>query len=317
MKKKKIRNFIAYSTLVAFLGTGAYLQLCHKKSTVYTDEVATFCESFDDDDFLIAAHRGFSGKDIENSLGAIIWANNSPFVDFIEIDVRLSDDGVLFVAHDNSVKTDNGKSFLISEHSTEEIQNTDYIYRPSNLLAIFKSLGSCSDGEIIRTKFFDSYDKAYKIPTLDEALKSCGDKTILLDLKFEDDYEDFVSALMASLVDIEDGKVILQSANLELLTRMKGDYPQYRYLAIIDEESELCRASCFSMIGIRKNLVSYDLVSKLIESGIDVAIWTINSANELKNIIDEVNDYHDDIIYISDHPDMVAYQLSKQKKKDY
>jgi Glycerophosphoryl diester phosphodiesterase len=74
--------------------------------------------------FFVVAHRGASGYEPENTLRAVRRALEMG-VDAVEVDVRLSGDGVPVVIHDESVdRTTNGKG-LVKSMSVEELRRLD------------------------------------------------------------------------------------------------------------------------------------------------------------------------------------------------
>ena len=74
--------------------------------------------------FFVVAHRGASGYEPENTLRAVRRALEMG-VDAVEVDVRLSRDGVPVVIHDETVdRTTNGRG-LVRSMSVEELRRLD------------------------------------------------------------------------------------------------------------------------------------------------------------------------------------------------
>jgi glycerophosphoryl diester phosphodiesterase len=74
--------------------------------------------------FFVVAHRGASGYEPENTLRAVRRALETG-VDAVEVDVRLSRDGVPVVIHDETVdRTTNGRG-LVRSMSVEELRRLD------------------------------------------------------------------------------------------------------------------------------------------------------------------------------------------------
>ena len=71
------------------------------------------------------------------------------------------------------------------------------------------------------------------------------------------------------------------------------------------------------MIGVKKSLVSIDSIRSAFESGQLVSVWTVNSTDDVKDISSSLGDYYDDVIYITDYPDVIAHELNliKLEKK--
>ena len=103
MKKNKIRNLVIFSTIIC-LGTCTVAAKNVKASGIkYLNDTTRFAKEIDSDEFFIAAHRGFSSLGVENSADSIICASNEEYIDYIEIDARLTKDGKIILAHDNKL----------------------------------------------------------------------------------------------------------------------------------------------------------------------------------------------------------------------
>lgn len=321
MRFKSLKLFLAYSSFVAIVGSGLFFSLCRSKSDDFDDYVYRFSEMMDDDagkvddidSVLIAAHRGHCDDYVENTNAAFENASNSMLVDYIEVDVRLTSDNKLVVVHNNSVLCDNGQKLCISTSNEEDVVNSQFIHFPANALKDFLiSLWNDTEGRLVRKRFFSTYGKKYFIPSVDEAFASCGEKDILLDLKFKDDFERFENALFCFLDSCYyEGDVILQSADLESLKRLQEKHPNYTYSAIINSESDFEYCDSFDVLGIRKNLVGCNQTLDALKNGKDVLVWTINSVDELNSVRCQLGDFSNNIIYVTDYPNMVAAELNK------
>ena len=321
MRLRSLKLFLAYSSFATVVGSGLFFGLCRSKSNEFANDVYRFSEMMDevgskktdDDSFLIAAHRGNCDNYVENTEEAFESASVSNMVDFIEIDVRLTDDNKLVVVHNNLVLCDSGQDFCISTSCEEDIVGSEYIYLPaSGLKEFFGSFFNDTEGRLIRDRFSSTYGKNYHIPSVEDAFDSCGGKLILLDLKFKDDFERFESALFKFLDNFYyEGEVILQSADLESLKMLQKKHPDYTYLAIVNSENDFAYCDSFDMLGVRKNLVGCDETLDALRRGKGLSVWTINSADEVSSVREHLGDYSNDVIYVTDYPKMVASELSK------
>ena len=97
---------------------------------------------------------------------------------------------------------------------------------------------------------------------------------------------------------------------------IKDNLPQYNYLALIDENSELKYIDEFENIGVRKDFVTNRKVQKAIrDDDRIVAIWTLNSSDSINTCLNSLDDYYNDVIYITDYPDVTAGVVNKNKPK--
>lgn len=318
MKKSKIRKFTACTVVIALLGTCGAMKLCREKSADFADQVVDFIDDFESDDFLIAAHRGFSSIEVENSSLAFSAAAGVEFVDYIEIDVRLTADNKLICAHNNSVVNVDGEKCSISELTLDDVKSETFVYNSVKYRELVGSLFSDTDGNIIRKRMFELLGENYSIGELKEALSLCGDKKIILDLKFEDNFDEFVSTLMEDISAFNTEQIILQSADLDLLKKLQEMYPSYNYLAIVNSEDDFSYCDSFQMLGVRKNLIDSSFVDDAIDDGKHLSVWTINTTDELEDIAKSLGEDFDDVIYVTDYPDVISSHLdtiSKQMKK--
>lgn len=318
MKKSKIRKFTACTVVIALLGTCGAMKLCREKSVDFADQAADFIDDFESDDFLIAAHRGFSSIEVENSSLAFSAAASVEFVDYIEIDVRLTADNELVCAHNNSVMSADGEEYFISNRRLADIKSETFVYNSTKYRELLESLFSDTEGYIVRKRMLDLFGENYSIGELKEALSLCGDKKIILDLKFEDNFDEYVEALMKDISGFNSEQIILQSADLELLKKLQEMFPSYNYLAIVNSEDDFSYCDSFQMLGVRKNLIDSSFVDDAIDDGKHLSVWTINTTDELEDIAKSLGEDFDDVIYVTDYPDVISSHLdtiSKQMKK--
>lgn len=315
MKFKTLKLFLTYSSCSAVIASGLFFNLCRNKSNDFSDFVYEFSEDIDDDGFLVAAHRGHCDNFVENTSEAFANAADSNLVDFIEIDVRLTDDDELVVVHNNSVTKVDGNDLRISSSCSDDILNSNYVYFSADDLKNFlSSFCNDSEGRLIRERFHSTFGKNYCIPSLKNAFDKCGGKPILLDLKFKNDFDRFEKMLFKFLDSCSyDGEIILQSADLESLKKLQCLHPEYSYLAIVNSEDDFEKCDSFNMLGVRKNLVGHWRTIDALYSGKRISVWTINSSDELSDVNSSLGKYGDDVIYVTDYPKMISAVLSKTK----
>ena len=303
----KIKKITITAVAITLLSSGITYSLCKNKSKEFESYMKIYQVS--DDDLLICAHRGFSSMEVENTTKAISLASEKDYVDIIEFDLRLSKDNIIIVSHDNSIIDENNKSVIISETNSDELLNKNYIYQRNAENNYF-----WYDSEILlinnRNKKLNNQN--YQLITLDEAIKKANNKKIILDLKIVNDAELFVTELKKELNNIDTSNIIIQSFSIPVLKYLK-DNTNYNCQLLVSNEGFFDYIDEFDNIGLRFDLVNYNLIKKLIDNNKTVAIWTINSTNELNSVLDNVQEYYKDIIYITDYPDLILTRLNKKK----
>lgn len=134
MMTRNFKLFLTYSTIFTLLTSGSYIKTCRDKSREFAVRTKNYVTNFEDDNYKIAAHRGYTQDAIENTIDAFRDAEKAKFVDYIELDTRLSADGELVVVHDSSVrlKNPNENDYLtIEEADFEEIVEGKFKYVPN------------------------------------------------------------------------------------------------------------------------------------------------------------------------------------------
>lgn len=312
MKNTGIKKFAACTVVIALLGTCGAISICKEKSAKFAENMARYKNEFVDDDFFVAAHRGFSSIEVENTAPAFIAAQEANFVDFIELDVRLTRDNKLVCVHNDTVVDSQLKKHPIADMYYSEFNN-NLIYREGNFKLLTNSLFSPTDGNVVRERMFHLYGQTYSIIELADALKACGEKKVFIDLKFNDDFESLVEVLADTLQDVEPSLFILQSSDLMALKKLQELYPNFNYLAIVNDEKDFIDCDSFQMLGVRKNLVDTPFVATALKNGKQLSVWTVNTTQEVEAITKSLGEAYDDVVYISDYPDVISYHLNTVK----
>lgn len=74
---------------------------------------------------MVGGHRGLSGRFPENTLGAVKAAIDMG-VDFVEIDIYLSKDGVPVLAHDQNLERCSNGTGLVTDYTLKELRQLDF-----------------------------------------------------------------------------------------------------------------------------------------------------------------------------------------------
>ena len=299
---KSVKNIIVYGSTIALIGSGIGF---HNEMKQPVDENATMT------DYLIGAHRGESSLAIENTKEAIVLASENDEVDYIEVDVRMSKDGKLYLSHDDDVLTLDG-NINISEMMSAEIDNTEFIHIKDEKINYFDLIFD-SDGREMLRRIRGLNGDSYSIISLSDAMKLFGDKKILLDLKFGDNVLRYVDALKKFFKERDISNIVFQSDDPTSLLYFKSEMPNAFCSILVRDEESLKYIDYFDGIGIRKDVVDKEFVVDAINQDKLVLVWTIKSKQDLDKVRDELDEADDDVIYITDYPDIISKALKKNR----
>lgn len=240
--------------------------------------------------FEILAHRsGGRTSDLlpfsENSIGIIKYAGQLGATG-IEIDIRLTSDGIPILYHDNALNLRLvRKSGLVGDIS-------NYSYDQ------LSSLVSLIDGE--------------KIPTLRQALETVLNNTSLdfvwLDTKFDDSL-----AVLRALQSEYLAKAKAMGRSLEILIGLPGDeqFAEFKDLPNDDSIPSLCELSVQDVTDINSRVwaprwtlgLQNDLVKQVQAQGRRVIVWTLDDPDYISQFIGQGNFNG----ILSNYPTLIAY----------
>ena len=221
----------------------------------------------------------------------------------------MTKDNKLVITHPKYVTTDNLESVDISSTNLSTLVKTPLYHISNSPIYQIKNLFNSEDGDIIITRKNELENKKYNLITLKEALKLCDNKKILLDLKFEDNFDSFSDELRKELKNIKLKNITFQSLDLASLLKFKKKNPTYKCQALVDKKEQLKYYSYFDQIGIKKTLVSNPEVKEIIKKKKKVSLWTISSVKDLDMVIEKLGIYSKTVSYITDYPDVVGMYL--------
>lgn len=233
----------------------------------------------------VMAHRGLSADAPENTLYAFSDAI-SVGVDFIELDVQQTRDGVLVVMHDSNLKRTTGVNKDIWDVDYADIQNLD--------------AGS----------WFDPAYANARIPTLEETLQFV-DKRAKLNIEIKptkhgsDTLEQDVAELITRYQYTD--ACYVTSFSYGSLKKVKEANPEIRtgYLMSVAYRQfySLKYADTFSL---NKVFVTSQVVNAAHQQGKQIFAWTVNGMSEVRSLCN----LHVDSI-ITDDPVMVQNVISR------
>ena len=299
---KSVKNIIVYGSTIALIGSGIGF---HSEMRQPVDENATMT------DYLIGAHRGESSLAIENTKESIVLASENNEVDYIEVDVRMSLDGKLYLSHDDYVLTANGNQ-NISEMMSADIEASSFIYVKDEKVNYFDLIFDKDGREMLR-RIRGLNGDSYSIISLSDAMKFFGDKKILLDLKFGDNVLRYVDSLKKFFKEKDTSNIVFQSDDPTSLLYFKSEMPDAFCSILVRDEESLKYIDYFDGIGIRKDVVDKEFVVEAINQDKLVLVWTIKSKQDLDKVTEELGDNCDDVVYITDYPDIISKALKKNR----
>ncbi|MDQ0721448.1 glycerophosphoryl diester phosphodiesterase [Paenibacillus sp. W4I10] len=216
---------------------------------------------------LCVAHRGFSSIAPENTMAAFLMAMERPEVQWMELDVQLSRDGVPVVIHDFTVdRTTNGKG-LVRETNWADLQRLD--------------AGAWKN---------KSY-KGERIPALSELLdRSCGRVRLNIELKTQGDmYPGLPAAVIHEVRKRHmQNDVVITSFEPAALIEVKKLAPEIQTGLIIDARpgdllTALRQMNC-TFLSIGYTNVDKSLMNEMRSAGIRVMAWTVDDKTIMKKL---------------------------------
>lgn len=216
---------------------------------------------------LCVAHRGFSSIAPENTMAAFHMAMERPEVQWIELDVQLSRDGVPVVIHDFTLeRTTNGKGW---------VKDTDW--SALKMLDAGSWKGKNYTGE--------------RIPSLSEVLdRLCGRVRLNIELKTQGDmYPGLPAAVIYEIRKRHmQNDVVITSFEPSALVEVKKLAPELQTGLIIDAKPEdlltvLKQMHC-SFLSLGYTNVDKTLMHQMNTAGIRVMAWTVDDKANMRKL---------------------------------
>lgn len=239
-----------------------------------------------------AAHRGASGLAPENTMAAMRKALDYPFVEWIELDVQLSKDGVPVVMHDDTVNRTTGRKGRVADYTAAELAAMD------------------AGG------WFAPEFRGEPVPTLEQVLEFAAGKCRLnVELKTYGGRYPGIEAAVAALLRrhglIEE--TVVTSFDPTALRRVKGAEPRLTTGLIIDAappglEHALARLGA-SFLSIGWSRLTAERMTAFRKAGLTVMAWTVDHKPKMRRIAAMGGD----IIICTNYPDRFG-ELLKQRQ---
>lgn len=287
------------------------ISLIYANRLSYENNVETHVSLNNNHNANIIAHRGFSSLELENSYKSVKLAFDTECCDGVEIDVRLSKDEEVVLAHDESL-FGIGK---IKDKTLDELKEKKRKNNQINNITSIKTIFS-KDSKLVFDRNREINNCKEHICTLNEILDEInGKKILLVDLKFSDGTDEKLYDKINNIFKEYNGnlEIIFQGSDFDKLSKMKELYPDYKYQLIVKKEKNLKYLdSDFDYYCIRKNLITKEIVESLTSENKNVCVWTINTYHDFKELSNELGDSLDKIFIITDYPDEMCYLFNKK-----
>lgn len=236
-----------------------------------------------DDELLIIAHRGASGYAPEHTMEAYRLAVEMG-ADYIEVDLRMSSDGVLVAMHDEKVdRTTNGEG-LINTYTIDELKELD--------------AGTWFNLENPE-KANDSYTQA-EIPTMKEILEEFGDRVNYYietkdpenNLDMEDKLMDLLEQYNLLQRDLKKGKVVIQSFNKDSLLKFDAEYPELPLVQLLGlsdppmiSDVEIAEIKSYAIgIGANYDRLNQELIDTVKDADLLIHPYTLNNKEDFEQL---------------------------------
>lgn len=212
----------------------------------------------------VIAHRGYSSMFPENTMAAFEGACELG-VDYIELDVQLSKDGVPVLFHDTDMKRLTGQEGLISDYTYEELQSFD--------------VGS----------WFNASFAGEGIPTLQMALEYIGTQNCKVYLELKDCGQ--IPGFEESIVEVVrntgmQDRIVYASFNYEYLKKIKelDSNSKILYNTTSDKKTILQEYPA-EFYGLYLESATADLIDAVHDAGSKAFAWTVTTPEEMTNLI--------------------------------
>ena len=236
-----------------------------------------------DNKLLMIAHRGASGYAPEHTIEAYKLADEMG-ADYIEIDLRMTSDGVLVAMHDEKVdRTTDGKG-LVNTFTIEKLRKLDA-------------------GSWFNKKYEDKAKDRYvgaRIPTVEEIFEEFGNsvnyyietRDIEDNLHMEDKLMNLLDKHNLLQGDLKKGKVIIQSFSKKSLLKFDAKYPDLPLVQLLDLSStaqvydiDLEEIKDYAIgIGLDYSYLNQEFINEVKVANLLIHSYTLNSKEDFERL---------------------------------
>lgn len=217
---------------------------------------------------LMVAHRGLSGIELENTLPAFVAAANRSYFG-IETDVYKVKDGKYVLAHDGTTGRIADVNLTLVEHTYDELKNVTLLDRHDGRPRT--DLHFCLMEEYVRVC------KRYgKIGVLELKMNfSPEDLCEIIDIIKAEDYLDGIIFISFHFQTLAELRKILPEHPIQFLTG--GEINKELIDALVENKMDL---------DVVHSSVTEDKVKLVHDSGLKINVWTVDSADRAKQLVE-------------------------------
>jgi glycerophosphoryl diester phosphodiesterase len=212
---------------------------------------------------LVIAHRAGAAHAPENSYSGLKQVLKDGASDLVEIDVQLTSDGEVVVAHDRDFMKAAGDPRVIVETPYSALRKID-----------------------IGASFSPDF-KRERVTRLEDFLKACdGDLPLIVEFKFAEETH-LVARTVKEIQDRKmDEQVILMSLELDDLRQVQELAPWIRTGYFVSMEMGDLSDLDVQVIGLKDGLATPELIEALHERDMVVYSWTIDDPRRMVELMD-------------------------------
>lgn len=236
------------------------------------------------------AHRGFSGKYLENTMESFQAAYEAG-ADGIELDVQLTQDGEVIIFHDATLDRLTNTSGWIAEWTAQELSNVRMPQMTENGM------------------------KMYAIPTFDEYMEWAQEKELITNIEIKSITSEDYGLERKVLKYIQEygveEKIVISSFHKDALLRVKEINPTMECGLLTpgcnSKILRLTQALGVEYIHPHYTSITKELVREAERLGLEMNVWTVNDGYALEKMIGM-----EPLGIITDHPERLKGFQTKQ-----
>ena len=236
------------------------------------------------------AHRGASGYAPENTLEAFKQAMKMG-ADGVELDIQMTRDGELVVIHDETIDRVSGESGWVKDWTLSELKKLNV------------------------SKHMKGYEKRTRIPTLEEVLEILKNTEMTINIELKNSivpYTGMEERLMWLLSEYDmNDRIWCSSFNHESILRVKQLMPEMK-CGLLFCDVIVNAAQYAAELGVEAvhpavyHMADSQYIRKAHHEGLAVHVWTANSKEDMKLLIDREAD-----AIITNYPDLALEMLKR------